>query len=427
MHEQAESRFPAEKFSRVASVPVFAEHETTERAIGGEDGERVPVKYDLKSLRAICERCNERIADTGDYAALAFGHTPDKDSAAPMPDVAGYAGPFYIGQIGNKKPRWAIFQDEHWLKEHSGQIAKFTRRSPEIWLSSSMDQRFMDPIAVLGAETPRLDMGMRFCRTASGELVEKYSAASLPACGAVFVPGHVDRKKKYQADSGEAVMIGDEEIKKIADYIMATAPMQWVIEKMKGDAAPDPAAGGPAPPVAGAPPGAPVVPPAGGPPAPKPEAPPVPPVATEDDKEKREQYARRAADQAVAEKYSRLEAENADLKKRVQVIERDKTQAERYGKLTELARSHAMDIEAEVKDALDMTDTEFSRHLGRIERSYEKIPVGMPNLYAPPLEMPKSEKYAKERTERAVTIATTEGCTFEEALRKADEAMKVSA
>jgi hypothetical protein len=216
-------------------VPVFAEHTTKDR-----DGNTVI--YDRSALKAIMDRCNHRIADTENYAPITEGHTPDSEAiaaGAKMPEVLGYAGPYRLGMIGNKEPRWAIFADEWHDKADVPKLRKMRRRSPEVWVEDRMEDRFFDPIAALGAEAPRLDMGMtRFCLSASGRVVEKYSAAAVsPSAMSTFVPGTDSRRKdsdNYQSETG-IDMISPEDINSIVEAILQTPQMQYVTELMDSE------------------------------------------------------------------------------------------------------------------------------------------------------------------------------------------------
>ncbi len=163
-------RFPEEQFVHVPGVVVFAEHET-------EDSQGRPQKYDKQALQAIVDRCNYRIEDTGDYAVLVKGHTPD-DPDKDQPDVLGFVGNYRLGVIGNKKPRYAIVADEWHYAEKHDETRRLPRRSVEVWMHPDMGQRFFDPIAALGAETPRLDLGVKFAKSEDGHTVEKYSAVA---------------------------------------------------------------------------------------------------------------------------------------------------------------------------------------------------------------------------------------------------------
>ena len=170
LESRTASRF-SNGFTQVRDVPVFAEHTTKDR-------QGNTVVYDRNALAAITKRCNDRIEDTGDYSPITDGHTPDKDQlsmGASMPEVLGYSGPY---RMGKTNPRWAIFADEWWHDEDVPKLRKLRRRSPEVWLEDRMEDRFFDPIAALGAETPRLDMGMTRYARVGDRVVEKYTAAA---------------------------------------------------------------------------------------------------------------------------------------------------------------------------------------------------------------------------------------------------------
>lgn len=314
-------RFPASKFRRVRNRPVFVEHTKPRMKRDPVTGHEYEVleKYDRDALAAIVDRCNERILDTGDFSPLTEGHTPDPEEVAKgarVPDVLGYSGPYRLGMIGNKKPRWAVFCDEFQHLESVPKLDRMTRRSPEVWLEERMQDRFFDPIAALGAETPRLDTGLgRFGRRADGRLVEKYSAAAVAPSGAnTFIPSDGgERKREYAADAqpsdnGAKPMMSPEDVKMIVDAIEQLPWVQFVKEQMGAQAGggPDEAAGAGAAP----PPSAPAEPPpppapdqnaAGMPPAPPmgaPGAAPPPPMAPQ------QQYQCDDDDKSMASRYA---------------------------------------------------------------------------------------------------------------------------
>lgn len=221
------------------NVPIFAEHETT-------DSQGNPQRYDREALVKIIEKCNSRIEDTGDVAALTAGHTPDKDDVAQgakQPEVLGYVGPFRLGQIGNKNPRYAILADEHVYRDAETRTKRMPRRSVELWMSPEMEERFVDPIAALGAEAPRLDLGMRFARSAgSGEVVEKYTGpvAAMPSGGNTFIPseGNEKKSKKYEAKK-EPRMLAPEEVKQIVDAISQLDWAMWAKDQQAAGEMPE--------------------------------------------------------------------------------------------------------------------------------------------------------------------------------------------
>lgn len=250
----AQRKFPADKFTRLASRPVFAEHtlRIPRQDANGNVTYHVE-KYDRAALQKIVNACNHRILDTSDFAPLTKGHTPGAEAAeqgAPQPDVIGYCGPFRLGLIGNRKPRWAIFQDEWVHNEDVPTARKMSRRSPEVWSDVPMEQRIIDPVAALGAETPRLDLGMsafHFSRLASGRLVTKYSAAAASPAGCNTSPPSFGGppKRRYAAGASEMPDPGTDQnqnidpsiVQAFMSALMQTAPMQYLLQQMERDKA----------------------------------------------------------------------------------------------------------------------------------------------------------------------------------------------
>jgi len=189
--------FPATEFVTMQDVPVFAEHETTTK-----DGRKL--NFGRAELQAVADRCNRRIEQTGDYAAITLGHTPDPSSPnQQQPEVVGFAGPFRVGLAGapGQRLRYAVLANFHIYKEDVDKVRKHPRRSPELFVEDTYDDMFLDPIALLGAEAPRLDMGLLYTAHRNGRTVHKYTAVA-PAAGNVFVPSNdaLKDKKDYAAD-----------------------------------------------------------------------------------------------------------------------------------------------------------------------------------------------------------------------------------
>lgn len=381
LERKAYQKFPHDKFLHIRDVPVFMEHEVV-----GIDGKLR--KYDREALQAITDRCNARIADTGDFAALSDGHTPtelQRASGVKSPDVLGYSGPFRIGMVGNEKPRWAIFADEHHFKDRALELERKSRRSAEVWLEPNIHNQFMDPIAALGADTPRLDMGTRYARTSSGYMVEKYASEMNAGTATLDVKS---------SKPGRFEMLSPEDVKQIVDAVLETAPMQWVQAQMEATMAPEPT------------PGANASVPAETSPEPPPavsssvSAPP-----SENDEDKKKPY------QNLDEKmrYQKLQDAHVALLARVGVIEADKVKAEHYGKLSELRTMRAFDIDKECTRCINMIPEVFADHCASILENYQPIPIGM-SLFVPPLEMPRpagqTERYTKAQIDNAVHAAT---------------------
>ena len=222
--------FSGEEFRTIPNVPVFAEHETT-----AKDGRKL--RFTATELQAVTERCNRRISETGDYAALVLGHTPDPgDPNGTMPDLVGYAGPFRLGRLGDDgtRGRYAILADFHVYKNEVERVRKHPRRSPELWLEDRFDDMFLDPIALLAAETPRLDLGMLYSARHDGRQVEKYTAVA-PAAGNCFIASdsldddRTNDRRRYAApqlsQEGTCSMISPEDIQQI---VAAFDQLDWV-------------------------------------------------------------------------------------------------------------------------------------------------------------------------------------------------------
>jgi len=199
------THFPADKFVRVRDIPIFAEHEAE-----GPDGQRIV--YDRPALQAIVDRCNRRIQDTGDFAVLTDGHTPEKEeqiAGMKQPEVVGFVGPFKLGKIGSLNPRYAILADEFRFKDRADRVSRLPRRSVELWMSDNPNERFFDPIAALGAECPRLDLGIKYAMLPNGQRVLKYSAEAPERLGTTQQYGlgsaigkALGIKKRYEMEGG---------------------------------------------------------------------------------------------------------------------------------------------------------------------------------------------------------------------------------
>lgn len=161
------------------AVPVFDSHV-------GDDG----VEYDTHLLRKIAENCNRRIRETGDYCPIVIGHTKDsedKRSPADDPEVIGLAGPFWVGSIGQQKARPCIMANFWIFPDCERVFLRNPRRSVEIWPEERPEDRYFDPIAVLGAETPKRDLGMVYSRRRSPGNPSRYC-----------VPGPLRYSKRYR-------------------------------------------------------------------------------------------------------------------------------------------------------------------------------------------------------------------------------------
>jgi hypothetical protein len=404
--------FDPREFVTVRDVPVFVEHQT-------KTNKGRSLKFTERELAAVARKCNERIKQTGDYAALVLGHTPtpsEISAGKPMPPLVGFAGPFRMGTFGDKA---AIMADFHYYKEDADLIRRFPRRSPELMLAPEYEQMFLDPIALLGAEPPRLNMGLLYSAYQGGREVQRYTAV-FPGAGNVYIPGGSgDRKTRYGAAPVSASnlqqlsevlpMLSPEELDQIVEAVSKTDWAMYVKDQMAKSGAADgqldePPADLPLaddePPVVPAEP-EPAAPAADDLPAPIDDEPAVP--ADEDD-DKKENYAalRREVIELKRQVVSQREALDTERGQRVD--------AERYSQLAVLGSRFALDLDEEAEACRygRMSDDQFNEHLDRIQRHYRP---SMAHTRIPTLDTPRgsakvpatgdSKKYSKAQSDKA--------------------------
>lgn len=173
--DRAAQRFSADQFDRRPMVPLFVEHQKVNQAA---DGSESVTHYNVDELKKIIRENNFRIADTDAYTGLVDRHTVPSGSRDPMPPkTLGYVGPYRLGMLGRKHPRFAIFADEHHRKDRADVLADRPRRSVEVLKLRANGRRYIDPIAAL-AEAPRLPLPVHSYAADSDEtlVAERYSA-----------------------------------------------------------------------------------------------------------------------------------------------------------------------------------------------------------------------------------------------------------
>lgn len=481
----AERQFPQERFKRVNNRPVFVEHTKTRVVTHPETGEQREVTevYDRRTLEGMVRRCNERILDTGDFSPIIDGHTPEPEAVengVRMPDVLGYSGPYRMGIVGNRNPKYAIFCDEWHHKDCLDRLDKLQRRSPEVWMEDNISDRFFDPIAALGSSTPRLDMGLtQFARTADGRLVEKYSAVPVtPSGSSTFIPGdNGERRRTDKLEAGEPNMLSPEDVKQIVTALKQTDVWQWAQSQMQASEDTGIVDHNEADDV-----DPPLIPPSGA--TDHVEDQQLKHYECDDDdtdmvaqymsgeaddeqlteymRSKRGHYQAEgsaedgdpghpAGDPSVAEgklsysrtssreggdmavKYHRLLKEHTDLKQRVQGLEGQNRDKYRRARLSQRqAEGVIFDMDDEWEVVKGMTDKQFDQHVDRTMEKYERAPMShvFPSLPTPDLPAPdskKTQKYARERSDmiQKLILSSRERGTelsWEEAAVKVDSA-----
>jgi len=395
---------PLDEYSVEHDVPIFTEH-TIE--VEGDSGEKESDCYGLKELQYITDNLNNRIEDTGDFVPIVVGHTDPEDKSV-KPPVVGFAGPYKIGRFGRTKPRWAIFAENWWTRKDPATvelIKQHPRRSVELWREDRYEDRFFDPISLLGADTPRLDLGLMFSRT-SGKKIRRYSAVA-PSGTNTFAPTFGDEKKKLNYAGPEPDDISSEEgdmpsVDEIVQALEQTDVFQWARGKMAEESGVGGDADDAAPPEA--PPAAP--PPANPPPGDQENM--NMPYARTGDKDR---YARLERElRETKDLYAKTDRENKALKDRLDAKDQETTRAVRYARLQELSMQHVLDPEEEIEEVLAMDDKTWDKHQDRILNRYERIPAGRVLPYERPA-MLKSEAAdsaaEKEIAEEAANLVTS--------------------
>jgi hypothetical protein len=436
--ELVESRFTPDQYQRLNNVAMFHEHTVPAQTI--QDKEIPAQHYGRDELAEMVDGMNDRILDHDEFSPITRGHTGQKpgakDGDRQMPEVLGFAGPYKLGMIGRKNPRWAIFGTEYHMKDAVPELKKRVGRSPEVWRYSRMRDRFFYPIATLGEEMPRLNLPpAHYSRRSADEspvFVECYSAV-FPGGSNTFVPsfkaspdGRKPMADQYSADSnslaqtpvssGQGTKLSDLTLEELMEVWLETQPMQFVFGLMRqsGDsgmpnpAIPNqipvdpnaPAAGGaqappsPADPAAQMPgqppanqspmaqppavnnsPAPPVAPAAGAPPVPP--KPGMPPMVQDKDKDK---YSRDLRD--VMDANAQLRKQLADALARIAEIDGEKTRIERYSRLEKLSSDFILKPEVELERTAGYSPEQFDAHVQIITDNYQRTLTNMPDFAA---------------------------------------------
>ena len=189
------------------NVPVFVEHERTLK------NGRV-LRFGRDELKAVADRSNRRIDDTSDFCPVVIGHTSPENDPNVNPPKIGWAGPFRLGWLTSNKDKYAILADFRIEKDKVPLLKEYPRRSAEIWPEEKYEDMYIDPISLLGADTPWSDMGVLYAKK-DGAGVEKvyYSIAPQAPSAYTGLPKPVTVGKKPSVDKidgGKTVAISDD-------------------------------------------------------------------------------------------------------------------------------------------------------------------------------------------------------------------------
>lgn len=466
--ERAREYFPPEKYRTVPGVCYFYEHATKSR-----DG--TPVRYGLKELADIVDEHNAR-SDHDNYSAISDGHTLDGIAAIQFkPQVLGYVSNYRLGMIGNDSPKYAIFADEHHEADSIPVLDKKRRRSVEVNRFRDGRRPYFDPVAALGAESPRLALPVARYESDDGE-VERYSMVAPVSVGAnsTYIPGAAPIKDRHspmptpesgnmdptQSPAGDSGSQGDL-VSQIIQAIQSTPELRFVRQMMQSQG------GGQDPAAQGGPPGQ-MGSPMGGSPGQQPGAsPPAQPGANPEQQQYAFPVAAMAAgaagsmignaltdrnshtsyalenndvDNVTIEKYAELQDSFREFTDKYalmeeaqrQNLETIKTQqnairdlqtrnidSERRERLKDLYSRFpgVVDFNEECERCLysagnDMNADLFEKHLAMVEKYAERASVATPMLPRGEVGGDSVERYSESEIERAVDRCTASGGTL---------------
>lgn len=432
---QQHARYEEEDFIVLHDVPVWKEHVN-------RDG----IHFGPRELRQVCDNCNERIEDTGDFSPVVLNHTQEDGSSDP--EVVGFAGPFRVGTLGNTKPKAAIFATLRIYHKDADRLRKFPRLSVEYWANEDEPTNgYFDPISLLGAKTPELDLGIHYSRKAGdGMRVLRYSRvtrfeATSPGGSNSFPPaglGDDDDNKKVAKDDPEDEVVDEEpekyehedEPEEVPQGALSEGDIQQLVAALTPliDEAVDARIAMMKEPAEDS---------LGQPGDDEEEEEEdledmedldaigdeesaeydetelnpddedddmadekTPPVDELDDKKKAVKYAKERDEIKV--KYEKevkarraAETELTDLKSRVDSIESTGRKAVRYQKLSSLqSEGYVLDPDEEIIEVESFADDQFDKHCDRIVAKYQRVPLGQ-------IPIPPSEKYDGNRKGKA--------------------------
>ncbi len=118
-----------------------------------------PINFTKPLLEKIANIQNERIIESGDFTPCIVGHTRREDREEQKQKYVGWASRFEVAEFSRKSDGTVIWgvRATPWSKpENKVHFENHPRRSVEMWT----DPFLIDPISLLGATTPRLDLGL---------------------------------------------------------------------------------------------------------------------------------------------------------------------------------------------------------------------------------------------------------------------------
>lgn len=387
----------------IPDVCHYTEHETTTK-MG-------PLKVGPEEIGVICRNMNRR-QKLGMATPLINRHSPAPNAKQEDPLIVGYTTNYRIGMIDDgEAQRYSIFGDEYHKPEHLQELNNKPRRSVELMRFKDSARNFFDPVACLGAESPRIEMPPAYYsieHDEEGLEVVRYSIAVPVSAGASNTYLKTFGKERMQASAEPLTenlkMLDPADLQQVTDAMKAVlAPYLPALEQLANPQGQQPGMPGqmpgqPAQNQPGQPGGDQLA--LGGPhpgsqPAPAPHSPPAsPPMAPPNvHKPAPVHYSAENEDEAESVKYSQLLeshqsllGEHGQLKSQFGKLMAERTDAIRSHKLMQLANQYEgiVDFDDEASKVLyaagsEMNDEEFEDYIATVEKYAAKA--------APPTEM----------------------------------------
>lgn len=376
----------------IRDVPVFDEHDEYD-----QDGKLVR-KFDRAALEGIARRCNLREETTGDVSPIGPGHTLRQAKETDQPPIWAYGRNYHVGTFGPEN-KTAILVDWYVKPQHWDDVLSYPRRSVELWMKDGI----IDWIALL-RRTPMRDLGLitdlvgagvnetdvlpRYLRPQSTEPVRVYERA-----GVLLI---YERSPMADMATGRTMETdGDDVVQKCMKAFMAHPLMQHLSKKYAAEMASMPSGtntgmvGDKDP--------------------------------TETDKNSKlpeeqnkalwaqvpdnhrgtgkdgkkggyegmkdewpNKHDHQRSESDLVLRFAKIEREHADQAARLKAAEERYgelhgryQQETRRGQLLKLQRDgFQLDINEELKDAAALSNDQFTKHLERIVRHYQKDPTG---------------------------------------------------
>lgn len=380
------------KFVTADNVPVFDEHDEYD-----DDGKLIR-SFGEKELQTIADRCNARVAESGNVATLTLGHTLDDAPETEQPPVVGYARNFRVARFGPSQ-KLGLLATFHYLKDRFDEAKQYGQRSIEYWVKD----KFIDTIALL-KRTAERPLGVVTFRK-KGLVKLRYSMADDQADRTEneaddqeyakfrrFMKKYQDEESQQEVEDGE---VPDKNFKGGNQGAQAAAMWAQTDDKKARVATKDGS-------------------------------------AYDSDKmdgnwhsrqSKRGEVDRMQRDQESI-RYSRMEAEVAAVKKENAEILAKYRRSARERDLIQLeAEGFQIDRAEELAAVENLEDAAYTSHLERVRKNYRRLPVGrMVGVFDGPVDPSGPGKAngatTKDQSEEAVKLAYSKKISFDEALRE---------